>query len=325
MGSGKKDLTRRFNAAQHCAESGRFGRFLAAPWKYLSTMYFLRWTYPRTKKGKLVEAMPFFGLPMRLVLPAGADIYITGAKSHDSELRLARYMLQHLKSGQHFLDIGAHIGYFSLLASRLVGEKGRVVSIEAAKSTFDILKQNTEKQANITAFNYCLAEENGEQTLYEYPLLYNEYNTLYPQQFEQQAWAKENPPTPTTVQALSFTSLMHQTNLRPHLVKIDVEGAEDQVIAGAADWLAGLPLPSRPIFVVEYLAASRHNEAHQRAKTMLESLDYQPFIIDKKGDLQPCGDLEAHLSRHDTDSDNIVFLCSATHLIKKQKKQSKGS
>lgn len=311
MKNGKKELLRRLDAAQHCAESGRLGRFLAAPWRYFSTMYFLHYSYPRKKEGKFVTATPFFGLPMRLVLPSGADIYITGAKSHSSELRLARYMVNQLKSGHQVLDVGAHLGYFTLLAARLVGEKGRVVAVEAAKSTYDILAQNVDKQPFVSVMNCCLSDSDEEQTFYEFPILYNEYNTLLPAQFEQQDWQKKNPPRAVQVQGLTLTQLIEQTGLRPDFIKIDVEGAEDKVIAGAAAWLTNLPFAQRPTIVLEYLAADRQNQAHQKAKELLESFGYTAFIIDKKGKLKACEDIETYLLRQQLDSDNVVFSFAA--------------
>jgi FkbM family methyltransferase len=319
MKNAKKELLRYLGAAEYCAKSGRLGRFLAAPWRYMSTMYFLHLQYPRAQKGKLAQTVPFFKIPMQLVLPAGTDIYLTGCKSHDSEIRLARYMILALKSGMQFVDIGAHIGYFSLLAARIVGEKGRVLAVEASKSTFTLLTQNVGSQANIKAVNACISETDGEQTFYEFPILYNEYNTLEPAQFEQEEWIKANPPQAVQVQSQTLQTLLRQNELTPHLIKIDVEGAEDKVIAGAIAYLETIFLPNRPRIVLEYLSSNRQNVPHQKAKAELERLGYSPFAIDKKGELKPCPDIEGYLSQIGLDSDNIVFVCGLPAQQKKAK------
>jgi len=51
-------------------------------------------------------------------------------------------MIEIMKPGMVFFDVGAHYGYYSLLGSELVGEKGVVYSFEPIKSTFNILKNN---------------------------------------------------------------------------------------------------------------------------------------------------------------------------------------
>jgi len=49
-----------------------------------------------------------------------------------------------LKEGMTVLDIGANIGYFSLIASRLVGDKGKVFAFEPYHETFSLLQKNIE-------------------------------------------------------------------------------------------------------------------------------------------------------------------------------------
>ena len=49
-----------------------------------------------------------------------------------------------LKKGDTFIDIGAHIGLFSLIASQILGNDGKVISIEANPNTFQALKKNIE-------------------------------------------------------------------------------------------------------------------------------------------------------------------------------------
>jgi FkbM family methyltransferase len=55
---------------------------------------------------------------------------------HLYEHREIEFMRKHLRPGDIFLDIGAHIGFYSLIASRIVGEKGSVVAVEADPYNF---------------------------------------------------------------------------------------------------------------------------------------------------------------------------------------------
>jgi FkbM family methyltransferase len=73
-----------------------------------------------------------------------------------------------LSPGDTFLDVGANIGYDSLLASTLVGDTGRVVAIEASPRIFAQLSGNVALNAsrNIRLVNKAAASARGELTLY---------------------------------------------------------------------------------------------------------------------------------------------------------------
>jgi Met-10+ like-protein len=58
------------------------------------------------------------------------------------EPNLTRWIVRRLAPGDVFIDVDTNVGYYSLLASKLVGESGSVVAIEASPSTFKILQTN---------------------------------------------------------------------------------------------------------------------------------------------------------------------------------------
>ena len=66
--------------------------------------------------GKVIGSMTmrgrlFTGDQIQIPLPAGLDLFLAGIKTHDSEVRLTRYLLKNLTRGQTFLDAGAPLGY----------------------------------------------------------------------------------------------------------------------------------------------------------------------------------------------------------------------
>ena len=65
------------------------------------------------------------------------------------------FIVEHLKPDSCFIDIGPHFGYFTILASRIVGPKGRVLAIEAMPETFAMLQSNIalNNLDNVTATN----------------------------------------------------------------------------------------------------------------------------------------------------------------------------
>lgn len=274
------------------------------PLRYLYAIGFRTFIYPNTRKGILVQAPTFFGTPMQIMLPAGTDIFLTKGKSHCSEISLAKFLIQNLENGDHFLDVGAHFGYFSLLASTIVGDRGCVIAIEASHGTFEILTQNTKNQKNITALHAAISDHIGTLTFYEFPVLFSEYNSLKVQQYEQERWYNKFPPQQREVEAVTIDGIIKKQNLFPKIIKIDVEGAELKVIAGAKQTLS----ETSPIIVMEYLEPNRQNEPHRAAVEFLHNLSYQYFIINQNGTLESCPDIEAYLLANKLESDNIVFL-----------------
>jgi len=113
---------------EQIASASKMGRLLKNPLKYIHAILFRELVYKNTKREKHVMAPTFFGVDMHLLLPSSTDIYLTGGKSHDSETRLAKFLIHELQTGDTFVDVGAHYGYFSLLAAKLVGDTGTVYS-----------------------------------------------------------------------------------------------------------------------------------------------------------------------------------------------------
>jgi hypothetical protein len=74
-----------------------------------------------------------------------------------------------LASGDVCVDVGAHIGYFSLLASRLVGPHGHVYALEPAPATYAALRSNLELNGvtNVTALRVAAGDREREGLLHE--------------------------------------------------------------------------------------------------------------------------------------------------------------
>lgn len=286
------------------ARGNRWQRFLFAPRRYLYGQFFQRVIYPRRRQGRRALASTFWGDRMQVLLPAAMDIFLLGGKSHDSELRLTRFMINHLSTGYQVADIGAHYGFFSLLAARLVGDAGRVEAFEASESTFGILADNVRGLSSVEAHQVAVSDVAGELAFYEFPTLYTEYNTLAPGQFAGQRWFAQNPPRKYNVGAITMDDFCRERDFQPDFIKIDVEGAEDKVIGGMS-WLLS---KNRPIVVMEYLANLRKNEAHRRAASHLQAWGFYPRKINQEGDLEPCWDIDGYFRESGIDSDNLVFV-----------------
>jgi FkbM family methyltransferase len=78
------------------------------------------------------------------------------------ERRERRFLEQHLRSGNVFLDVGANVGFYSLLASRLVGPTGRVLAFEADPDTHKCLAHHVAQNGagNVTCINAGVSDRN---------------------------------------------------------------------------------------------------------------------------------------------------------------------
>ncbi|MDQ2769827.1 MAG: FkbM family methyltransferase [Bacteroidota bacterium] len=298
------DLGAKLAEIERLAHGSRWQRLWHTPARYIFALGFRELIYARSHRARPTDVKTFFGLPMRVLLPAGTDLYLLGGKSHESETRLARVMLRYLKPNDNFVDVGGHFGYFSLLASRLVGPQGRVVAFEASRNTFAVLADNVRPQANIAAFNQALSDQPETISFFEFPVLYNEFNSMNVDQFRHEKWFAEYPPVKTEVAATTLDAALAELGVVPAFIKIDVEGAELKVIRGAAQTLAA----HRPLLVMEYLAPGRHNTAHHEAAALLASWGYAGYAPTATGELEPCPDLDAYLARRGEDSTNFVFV-----------------
>lgn len=300
----KQHLLNNIESVATLAFASKFRRMLRQPVKYLRAIVFREFIYRKKRQEKEVVCQTFFKTKMNILLPASTDIYLLGGKSHFSEIKLAKFLINNLNTGHSFLDIGAHYGYFALLASGLVGKQGKVVAFEASPVTFKILEKNKNRVANLTVFNKAVSDAEIELTFYEFPNLYSEFNTLEIDQFEKESWFDAFEPQKIKVPSEQLDNYLEREHFNPEIIKIDVEGAEFKVLKGARKYLSA----NSPVIVMEYLSTERGNKEHVKAEDFLRSLNYSPNVIDESGALKPVSNIAIYLEENQFESDNIVFV-----------------
>jgi len=102
----------------------------------------------------VVQAKTWWNGAMLVTLPEPASVQIFLEGQMDPNL--TDFLCHTLKSGQVFVDVGAHLGYFSLLAGRLVGPSGHVLAFEPAPETFALLERNIAFTEAIRAYPLAL-------------------------------------------------------------------------------------------------------------------------------------------------------------------------
>ncbi|HZC48982.1 MAG TPA: FkbM family methyltransferase [Nitrososphaeraceae archaeon] len=142
------------------------------------------------------------------------------------------------KEGDIVIDIGAHIGLYTIISSKRVGANGKVVAIEADPSNFEMLKSNIKlnQLTNVTPLNYAVYSKETKVKLYlpSGESGFTKYNTIMPNWINAQEKFVE-------VNANTLDYLLQLNEIRQeevNWIKIDVEGAEFEVLKGATNVLS---------------------------------------------------------------------------------------
>jgi FkbM family methyltransferase len=140
-----------------------------------------------------------------------------------------------LKPGDTFVDVGANIGYFSVMASRLVGPSGKVVSIEASSAMFERLKDSLQRNScsNTRPVRGAVSDSKGTIKLYLPDA--EEGNCGLGSMVRETSTFEESP-----ADTIGHWLLPEEIKT-VRLMKIDVEGAESMVMSGLREILPLLP------------------------------------------------------------------------------------
>ncbi|KKR75677.1 MAG: Ata11 protein, partial [Parcubacteria group bacterium GW2011_GWE2_40_8] len=127
-----------------------------------------------------------------------------------------------IKPDMIIVDIGAHIGYYSRIFSKLTKEGGVVYAFEPDHDNYKLLKLNTKNLKNIRIFNEALSDKTGSISFYK------SNNTGYHSLVTQNS-VKEVATVPTQ----TLDNFIQENRVaKIDLIKIDVEGGEPVVFDG---------------------------------------------------------------------------------------------
>ena len=193
-------------------------------------------------------------------------------------------VMSEIKPGNHVLDIGAFWGLFTLGAAKRVGERGRVIAVEPGPRQFSMLKTNVrinKFDSTVSCIGEICAEASGSLIdFYADP---------------DGSMVDSAVPTDRATVALSrktttIDDLVSRFQLTPNVIKIDVEGFEDLVLAGASQTLDRW----RPILFVEFHPEELTSRGQSTAAVLnlLDGYGYEcPELMTTSPGLVPRGHL----------------------------------
>lgn len=190
------------------------------------------------------------------------------------EIEVKACMKQVLKEGSVFIDIGANIGYYSVLAKQIVGSVGKVISVEPNPDTFNKLKLNCNKNSIDSPIQCAIDTECGEIELFV-PVSGDIWASVNKNVFQkgQQTYCFK-------VVSLSIDKLVEDKDLKQvDLIKIDIEGGELNALISAKKVLQQY----RPVVIIEYSKKTwlPFGASPELLKVFLEDIKYQVFQFDK--------------------------------------------
>lgn len=201
------------------------------------------------------------GKGLRFNASASHSGFILG--HHESEVQ--NLLAEFLKPGMVYYDAGANVGFFAVIAARLVGASGAVVCFEPLPENARQIEHNVRLNgfSNVVIRPEALGGSNRTETF---------HTSAEPTWGTLASVGKlpDNVSDPITVQVAALDSLFGTADLpRPDLIKIDIEGAEVEALQGAVTTLNSC----RPLLVIEL---HRTNDAVMRR---LDELNYEAVVL----------------------------------------------
>jgi FkbM family methyltransferase len=227
-------------------------------------------------------------MPIPLRLPFGAWwLAEKGALDHELmyngfEEREMRLVEQIVCPGMTVVDIGAHHGLYTLLASKLVGRKGRVLAFEPSPRECRRLVRHIAVNGcrNVSLEECALADVTAEWDLFVVENFRDWGNSLRPP-------AVEEGTRTVRVPVRRLDDVLAERGIESvDFIKLDAEGAELSILRGAQKLLQTIP---RPVILAEVQDArtSRWGYAAREITQLVAGLSYRWFSIAEGGELYP--------------------------------------
>jgi len=252
----------------------RAWRFARKPWPEKTRSLCFRWF-------RMFPAVP---LPMQL--PFGGwwlirnDACSAAIMAGNFENEETKFVASYLRPDMTVLDVGAHHGYYTLLASRKVGRRGKVIAFEPSPRERRYLKRHLKlnRCANVVVEETALGNHSGEADFYLVDGTESGCNSIRLPDVAQ-------PVQRLRVRLDQVDAYLERNRIETvDFMKLDAEGAELQILEGAERLLTHVP---RPVILAE-VQDLRTRPWGYEASEILRHLDLRGFCLHR---ISPSGEL----------------------------------
>ena len=187
----------------------------------------------------------FFGGTLAVVRLPHVRIYVdmrdqgVGQKIydfHEYEPTESAVIRRYLPRGGCMIDVGANIGYFTLLAAKLVGPSGQVIAIEPEEYNFGLLSRNVRinRLTSVATLNVALGAEPGQATIFKSAENFGDHRVGIPTASGERHGQ--------VVRIERLDTIVRANKIRMiDFLKIDVQGYEHHVFRGMSSILYDCP------------------------------------------------------------------------------------
>lgn len=230
------------------------------------------------------RAKTFFGETMLVGMPAGFVIWWYGFLE-GWELPLATFIVNHVRPGDVFFDVGANDGYFTLLGASLVGGEGHVYSFEPSPSSYGRFRPEADKRKNITFEQKALFDKAGEVPFLDFGELERGGSSSVLADYILGARPELNKVGGRRISVPSVTldEYAREKGIKPSFLQIDTEGSEYEILRGASRVLK----ECKPFVAVEVLGATERSGKYAEMAGFMRQFGYTPYDLTRQGEVRP--------------------------------------
>jgi FkbM family methyltransferase len=197
-----------------------------------------------------------------------------------------------LKPGDTFIDIGAHVGYFSMLAAALVGPEGDVFSFEPSPGNYRQLLEHIALNGFTNVLPFHLALADGERVM---PLHLNADNdgghALWDVGLHEANEKSRAHPVIYPAYVTRLDRVLQQRPIRSlKAMKLDIEGSEVLALRGSVETIARHQVPFI-VAEVNRTGLELMGTSENELRALMTGLGYETWIIQEgSGEVQPLAD-----------------------------------
>lgn len=221
-----------------------------------------------------------------------------------------------VKEGDVVLDLGANIGYFTLLAAKLTGPNGKVFSFEPEPKNFQYLKKNIEINNYNWAmpFQKAVSEKNGTTKLFVCSYDTGHHTINQNEGIEAYSRGRKIKEKSIEIETIALDSFLEGEISRVDVVKMDVEGAEMLALKGMDGILKSNQNIKMFVEFFPLLIEKMGSSPKEFIRKLLEDYKFSMYVIPEdyaagEGGMKRINNVDEAMSYRKSEEDHInLFL-----------------